>query len=432
MTWILTTSGSRMNRITSDIAESANQNPLTMRSSFEPPRVLLIGPDPAAVSGISTHLAQLLQSRLGIHFRLSYFAIGSAGKREHLLARFMRLLASPVDLWRTIRKIRPQISHINTSLLHTSFWRDVLYIVVSKVCGVNVVLQIHGGSFSTFCDRGRLLRRLLSRILNYADVVVVLSKREQIGCAPFRVRALVTIPNAVNLEEYENLPPKQYRGLSAFRLAYIGRLADDKGIYETIEAMAILDREGITNITFTVAGEGEEEGRLREWAVKLGMTDRVYFVGSVFGNKKIDFWREADLFLLPTYCPEGLPYALLESLASGTPVVTTRAGAIAEAIDAGAEGVFVEPRSASAVSGALQQLMQDPLGLEQMSVACRLRSRMCYGIDRLVAQFSQTYSEVMQQTKTSATHMIEESRGNQADTNSPPDCKRLARTTSRH
>ena len=402
-----------------------------MTNSFEPPRVLLIGPDPAAVSGISTHLAQLLQSRLSAHFRLSYFAIGSAGKREHLLARLKRLLASPVDLWRTIHILRPQISHINTSLLHTSFWRDALYVAVSKACGVKVVLQIHGGSFSTFCDRG-LLRRLLSRILHYVDVVVVLSKREQIGCAPFQVRSLVTIPNAIDLAEYENLPPKQYRGLSTVRLAYIGRLADDKGIYETIEAMAILGREGITSITFTVAGEGEEESRLRDWAAKLGMTDRVCFVGAVFGDKKIDFWREADVFLLPTYCPEGLPYALLESLASGTPVVTTRAGAIAEAVDAGVEGVFVEPRSASAVASALRQLLQDRLGLERMSAACRVRSQLCYGIERLAAQFSRAYSDVMQQTKTTATPMIKESRSNQADASRPPDCRRLARTTSRH
>lgn len=367
-----------------------------MTCTSEPLRVILIGPDPTAVSGISTHLDQLLRSRLAVRFQLSYFAIGSAGKREHLLARLIRLLVSPAALWKTIREVRPHIVHINTSLLHTSFWRDIVYVVVSKVCGVRVVLQIHGGSFGTFCDRSRFLRYFLALTLRHVDAVVVLSKREQIGCAQFHVRTLATIPNAISLSEYQDLQPKTYRSLPNYRLAYIGRLADDKGIYETLEAVAILAREGITNVTFSVAGEGEEKTRLYKRASELGIKDRVEFVGPVFGLNKLSFWRQADLFLLPTYCPEGLPYALLESLASGTPIITTRAGAIAEAMDDGVEGVFVESKNASAIAVTLRELVRDPHRLEKMSLACRVRARTCYGIERLVAQFCELYIEVIQ------------------------------------
>lgn len=399
--------------------------PPTITCRSERLRVLLIGPNPTAVSGISTHLDQLLRSRLAVQFQLSYFVIGSAGKHEHLLARFIRLLISPTGLWKTIRKVRPHIVHINTSLLHTSFWRDTLYVVVSKVRGTRVILQIHGGSFSTFCDRSRFLRYVLALTLKYMDAVVVLSEREQVGCAQFHVRALATIPNAINLDEYQDLQPKKYWSLPNYRIAYIGRLANDKGIYETIEAMAILAQEGITNVTFCIAGEGDEKNRLYEQATKLGVKDRVDFVGPVFGRDKVNFWQRADLFLLPTYCPEGLPYALLESLASGTPVITTRAGAIAEAMNNGTEGVFVEPRSAVAVAVALRTLIRDPHRLEQMSLACRLRAQRYYGIERLVDQFYGLYMAVMQQ----AGGLVVEN--NQAGGKRPPACDRMKRITSR-
>lgn len=393
-------------------------------------KVLLVGPDPAAVSGISTHLDQLLRSRLTARFHLSYFAIGSAGKREHIFTRLMRLLISPGALWKTARKIRPDVVHVNTSLLHTSFWRDIVYVVVSKMCGARVILQIHGGSFATFCDRSRFLRYFLALTLKHVDAVAVLSKREQIGCEQFNVRALATIPNAISLDDYHDLQPKKYRSLPKYRLAYIGRLADDKGIYETIEAMAILAQEGITNVTFSIAGEGDEKTRLDKRASELGVRDRVDFVGSVFGCEKVSFWRQADLFVLPTYCPEGLPYALLESLASGTPIVTTRAGAIVEAMDDGTEGVFVEPRSAPAVAVALRTLIQDPHRLEEMSLACRLRAQSYYGIERLVAQFCGLYTAVMQRVE--ATQVTSaNSKNNQADDERPPDCNPTERITSR-
>src|SRR5439155_770088 len=97
---------------------------------------------------------------------------------------------------------------------------------------------------------------------------------------------------------------------------------------------------------------------LRETAAARGV-GRVHFVGPLRGAGKMTALERADVFVLPSYA-EGLPYALLESMAAGVRVMATRVGAIPELVEDGINGVLVEPRSAVGLAGAVGTEGRDP------------------------------------------------------------------------
>lgn len=357
--------------------------------------VLLLGPSLSAVSGVSTHLNQLFGSSLAREFRLVHFQVGSEGRKERIWHKVGRFVWSPFALAFKIVTSHIDIVHLNTSMDRKAFWRDTVYLLVSRLLRRKVVYQVHGGELpQAFFAGNALLTAFLKWLLQLPDAVVLLAEVERGAYQDFtRCKRLSVIPNAIDLNQYAWAEARSYE-TDRLRLVYIGRLAEGKGIHEAIEAFHILRQQGVHNLDFVIAGSGPAESALREQVKALQLEDGVRFAGPLFGDRKIAFWREADIFVFPTY-REGLPYTILESLASATPVVTTRVGGIPDVIGDGVHGRFVELRDAEGIANAVRTMVLDRVRLREMSAECLARARSHYGIDRLAGQFSETYKAVV-------------------------------------
>ena len=110
------------------------------------PAVLLLGPSRDAISGVTTHVNALLDSRLAGEFALEHFQVGSEGRSESAPGRLLRFVASPVALAAAVLRRGAAVVHLNTSLNAKAWWRDLVYLLVAKACGARVVLQVHGGA----------------------------------------------------------------------------------------------------------------------------------------------------------------------------------------------------------------------------------------------------------------------------------------------
>ncbi|MEO5677906.1 MAG: glycosyltransferase family 4 protein [Usitatibacter sp.] len=347
------------------------------------PVVLLVGPHRAAVSGVSTHLSLLMDSALDDDFELLHFQVGSEGRDEGPLGRLLRLLASPFALFATILLRRVSVVHLNTSLNPRAYWRDLAYLAVAKLLRTRVLYQVHGGALPQRFFAGRaLLTRFLRWTLRLPDLVVVLAKVELDAYRRFvPTQEIVALPNGIDCRPFSRIPTVRSRADHPLRLVYIGRVAREKGLYETLQGLRLAAELGV-DARFTIAGHGAEESRLRRYAVALGIAPRVTFVGPVFGADKVKLFATADVMVLASYS-EGLPYALLESMAAGIPVIATPVGAIPDVMTHGTHGFIVPPRDGKSIAEALVGLAGDREQLSWMSRACRKRVRAAYSIERL-------------------------------------------------
>jgi glycosyltransferase involved in cell wall biosynthesis len=356
------------------------------------PVALLLGPQLDALSGVSTHLRLLLGSRLAEDFSLVHFQVGSEGRNERGVARLRRLLASPFRLAAAILGRGAALVHINTALTPRAYWRDLLYMVVAKLCGARVLYQVHGGALpQAFARDSRGLAALLRATLQIPEAIVVLARSELAAFGEFAPRQQVlALPNAVDCAPYLNFPRRNPDPAAPLRLVYIGRLAREKGLHETLRAMQLALVEGV-GAKLIIAGSGPEEARLRQATEKYSLGQNVVFAGAVTGEQKEALLRWADASILASHA-EGLPYALLESMAAGVPAIATRVGAIPDVVVDGVHGLLVDIADQQAIARAIRNLASNRTLLAQMGEACRERISKGYAIDRLAADFSRLYA----------------------------------------
>lgn len=361
------------------------------------PKVVICSPALDAVSGVSTHAGLLFASTLKDDFELLHFQVGSEGRLESVPGKLLRLLTSPLQLAWLILRQRPAIVHLNTSMDHKAYWRDSVLFMVAKALGAKVLQQVHGGVMpADMYPRLPVCAALLRRMLRASDAVSILSRDEQVAYQAFCPEAhLVRIPNAIDCATLpENL---RQRGPDApLRLVYIGRLIAEKGLFEILAAVAQLRCSG-RRLRLDIAGSGPALPALLAQTAQHRLGETVRFHGPVAGLGKARLWQGADILVFPTYHPEGLPYALLEAMAAGTPAITCAVGAIPDVMRHEVHGLFVMPHDVPMLAAAIARLDDDRPLLEAMRRACRDRVTSEFSAERLARDFNALYAAMLGQ-----------------------------------
>lgn len=144
-------------------------------------------------------------------------------------------------------------------------------------------------------------------------------------------------------------------------LLYVGRLALEKGI----ERLLILVR-GLPAVRLAIVGEGPARKALE----KVFQGTNTVFTGLLTGDDLADAYASADIFLFPS-TTDTLGMAMLESLASGLPVVAARAGATHEVVSEGENGLLYEPGSGEAMVAAVRRILEDDVLRATLSQGAR-------------------------------------------------------------
>ena len=118
-------------------------------------------------------------------------------------------------------------------------------------------------------------------------------------------------------------------------------------------------------------------------ATRLGVKNNLVFTG-YFPDKKLPkLYQAADVFAFSTFY-ENLPFAVLEALSTGLPVVTTNVGGIPEMIDSGKNGFLVQPFNAKQLSDRILHCLEHPAGAAEMGLLARKNILEHFEIHRIV------------------------------------------------
>jgi glycosyltransferase involved in cell wall biosynthesis len=151
----------------------------------------------------------------------------------------------------------------------------------------------------------------------------------------------------------------------------VGRLYARKGLFTLIESMpAVVKR--FRNAKFIISGKGQsnEIQKLLTHATMLGVKGNIIFTGYYPDSKLPKLYQAADVFAFSTFY-EHHPFAVLEALSSGLPVVTTNVGGIPETIEDGKNGFLCEPFNAKQLSDRVLFCLEHPAAASEMAFLAR-------------------------------------------------------------
>jgi glycosyltransferase involved in cell wall biosynthesis len=221
----------------------------------------------------------------------------------------------------------------------------------------------------------RVKQLLLRRAYRTADRIVTVSDGvRQAAIAFYRLppELVVTIHNPLDLERVQLLgagpvpdwEPERFHVVSA------GRLHAQKGYRHLLFAMHdLVHRRGLTRLLLHVLGQGPQLAELQGLRTKLDLTGHVRFEG--FQPNPLPYFRRAQVYCLPSLY-EGLPNALLEAIACGTPVLATDCpSGPREILDDGRLGRLVPPADALALTDAISDAVEHHDRWRELAAAAR-------------------------------------------------------------
>jgi len=204
------------------------------------------------------------------------------------------------------------------------------------------------------------------------------------------------VPNGVRGDYGSAAPPREASrarfGLPAGDsvVAFVGNLLRHKGLHRVIEA---LPAGPDARWHLVVAGSGPEEAVCRELAEGRGVAGRVTFLGALAPADVEALLAGVDVLALPSTI-EGMPYVVLEAMASGVAVVAGAVFGIPEMIDDGVHGYLVNPTDAGALRAALERLLRDRGHTAAMGAAARARFRSEFTLERQLRAMESLYQEL--------------------------------------
>jgi glycosyltransferase involved in cell wall biosynthesis len=194
------------------------------------------------------------------------------------------------------------------------------------------------------------------------------------------------IPNGIELDRFH--PCRDEKTPDKVRLLTVGRLSVTKRVEMLIEAIETLHRQD-RKVSLTIVGGGALEQDLREIVSQRELEGVVDVTGRIDSEKMPQVYRNHDLFISATM-QEGMSNAMLEAMASGLPIVTTKCEGVEELI--ADNGIVVE---LAETADAVKKLMNDRGAYEQMAVAARKQAEK-FGWENAAQKYIQCYEQIRQ------------------------------------
>lgn len=209
------------------------------------------------------------------------------------------------------------------------------------------------------------------------------------------------LPRSINTEKKANALTTEH-----VKIGFLGNINEAKGLEFLLQAIP-LTLSHAPNCLFLIGGnwvDGHEayQDRLLQLIKTLGLEDVLTITGKVSLADRQDFYRQIDIFCLPSVA-EGTPLVILEAMASGLPIVATDVGGVQSQVTSGVEGFVVPPRAPDLIALAILQLVSSPELRQTMGAHGRARVKRDFSLELCVERYKRLYSRMASSSKGSQT-----------------------------
>jgi glycosyltransferase involved in cell wall biosynthesis len=360
-------------------------------------RALFLMPVAPPVGGVAQISQDLFDSELQSEFKVEVLNLTSRpGERLRTFTVEASSFYSTGLLWlKLIAKLvsfRPHIVYV-ASCYDWSYLRDFVFMFTAKLFGAKVVCHFHGRRSGPLFGTPSAMVRLFLYLTTYSfDRIIFLSQGLKESLVPVfrtgKTKAEV-IPNFVDVCKFRS--PYSSDAHEA-RIIFIGRLSDDKGIFELLKATSLLLSEG-RSLRVDILGVAEtidEERVVRNFVSSSGLNPVAVFHGVKTGGEKARLLAAATLFVFPSKV-EVFPLVLLEAYASCLPAICACVGAVPEILKDGENGFLVQPGDTAALADCMRRLLDDEKLRQTIGANNRMAAESLYSKDRAVRKLLEVF-----------------------------------------
>jgi glycosyltransferase involved in cell wall biosynthesis len=265
---------------------------------------------------------------------------------------------APFLMYRTLlpalRKMQANGTDFDLIDAHYFYPDGVAASLLGAVLGKPVVITARGSDVNLIA-RHRRPGKQIRQAADRAAAVVAVSRalKDKLVILGADAEKIVVLRNGVDLNHFRPLDRRAIRmklALAGPVWLAVGNLVELKGVHITLAALA-----KVPDAMLLVVGQGPEGARLHQLADRLGITERVRFLGALAHAELCDYYNAADAMVLAS-SREGMPNVVLESLACATPVIAAPFDGVTELLSAPEAGEVADERSSDAIVEAWHRL----------------------------------------------------------------------------
>lgn len=320
------------------------------------PKILFVMHMPPPVHGASMmgqiiHDSKLINDAFDCHYvnmavaaRLEDVGRGGWHKVKGIFHKLM-------EIRRAVKSVKPDLVYITPNSAGAPFYKDFLTVMMLKMMKQRIVMHFHNKGVATRQERwldNRLYRRyfkgvkliLLADAL-YEDVRKYIGRNDVFVC-PNAIPEIAMASEMVSKRRggQENVSAPSHSAVP--HILWLTNIMRTKGIMEYLSALKLLKERGVKFKADFVGGLTKEMtgGEFDAALATLGLNDSCAYYGPKYGNAKYEYFRDADVFVLPSYT-EALPVSILEALQFALPVVASNVGGVSAEVEDGVNGLLI-------------------------------------------------------------------------------------------
>lgn len=383
--------------------------------------VLLPAPSFQEIGGVATHVFMLARGLEELGHRVflineyppKWFRWPFVRLPEWLLSKFNICVA------RQYRRIAEDLYFSIELLWKTKGVVDVLniqnvqHVEIVKwlrcVSPCRAVLTVHGyltyeSESRGWCNVGDQTHQWLLTLERegYAEfgAIVCVGRQAVSYVKQFTSKPVSVIPNGLDMNLFCAAPKEKREKIC---ILFAGVLQPAKGIMDALEAIRLLVQTHKAVVELRVAGKGTQAEEAKAYVVAHGLEKSVVFLGALQKEAMPAFYRSGDILLFPSKqggisgkSEESSPYAVLEAMASGLPVVAYRTQALEDHVQEGRSGFLVQPGDCYSLADRLSELCRNAALLQEMGNAARLHCEQNYSQIKMAQRYIEVYASCLQ------------------------------------
>lgn len=301
-----------------------------------------------------------------------------------------------VALFKLYRRERPDVIH------HVTLKASLLGALAAKLSGARNVVNAISGLGYNFTNGRRgfvqwMVRRMVEMAFRSKYFRFILQNPDDVEM----IANLHLVPpqncylikgSGVDLTQFAFTPTP---GQATVRFLFPARILEDKGIYELIEAAALLKDRYREQAEFVLAGDCDMDNPTGIHKEKLlSMLDGNYIRWIGYRSDMLPVYQQASVVVLPSY-REGLPKALIEACAIGRAIITTDVPGCRECVQNQYNGLLVPAKNAGALAAACRYFIENREAISTYGSHSRKKAEAEFGIDRVVEKTLSIYKDIL-------------------------------------